>query len=59
MFKSTSRLVFAVVILALFALLGAALVSAQETTEVGTPRATTLIVDNLGGRVNKIGRAHV
>ena len=29
-----------------------ALVTAQEQTEVGTPRATTLIVDQLGGRIN-------
>jgi len=33
-------------------LLSTALVSAQEQTEVGTPRATTLIVDQLDGRID-------
>ncbi|MCY4071976.1 MAG: hypothetical protein OXG60_11825, partial [Chloroflexi bacterium] len=52
MYKKYGRIFFSALLLALIILPSAALVSAQEQTEVGTPRATTLIVDNLGGRVN-------
>ena len=50
--KKRSRVLLSIVVLAAVVFFATALVSAQEETEVGTPRATTLIVDNLGGRVN-------
>ena len=52
MTKKYTRLVFSLLLLLLFIMLPSAFVSAQEMTEVGTPRATTLIVDQLDGRID-------
>jgi peptide/nickel transport system substrate-binding protein len=52
MYKQYTRVVFSLFLLSLFIMLSTALVSAQEQTEVGTPRATTLIVDQLDGRID-------
>ena len=52
MYKQYRRAILSIVVLVAVVFFSTALVTAQEMTEVGTPRATTLIVDNLGGRVN-------
>ena len=52
MYRSYCRTLLSIVVLVAVVFFATALVSAQEQTEVGTPRATTLIVDQLDGRID-------
>ena len=52
MTKKYRKTLLSIIVIVAVVFSATALVSAQEQTEVGTPRATTLIVDQLGGRIN-------
>jgi len=52
MSKINRKALLSIVVLLAVVLFSTALVTAQEQTEVGTPRATTLIVDQLDGRID-------
>ena len=52
MYRKSRAFLISILLLSLCLLFSGALAVAQEMTEVGTPRASTLIVDQLGGRIN-------
>ncbi|MCY3865231.1 MAG: ABC transporter substrate-binding protein [Chloroflexi bacterium] len=52
MTQKNRKALLSIVVLLAVVLFSTALVTAQEQTEVGTPRATTLIVDQLDGRID-------
>ena len=52
MYKTNRKMMISAIVMLAVVLFSTALVSAQEQTEVGTPRATTLIVDQLDGRID-------